>query len=96
MATNLGFKYSYALIKHRPLIEKYEELGYVKGDNYQVEMIKNYNMAALTAIAAGVGIAATGVTTGMSFSQANKQKNFKKKQRQKQTKQWHQLVQDLM
>ena len=40
MATNLGFKYSYALIKHRPLIEKYEELGYVKGDNYQVEMIK--------------------------------------------------------
>ena len=33
-------------------------------------------MAALTSIAAGVGIAATGATTAMSFSQANKQKKL--------------------
>lgn len=35
-------------------------------------------MAALTSIAAGVGIAATAGTTAMSFSQANKQKKLQK------------------
>ena len=35
-------------------------------------------MAALTSIAAGVGLAATGATTGMSFFQANKQKKLQK------------------
>lgn len=34
------FKYGYALIKHKGLIKKYEELGYVKGDSYTSEMIK--------------------------------------------------------
>lgn len=40
MGSNLGFEYSYALIKHKPLIEKYESMGYVQGENYQIEMIK--------------------------------------------------------
>jgi hypothetical protein len=35
-------------------------------------------MAALTSIAAGVGIAATVGSTAMSFSQANKQKKLQK------------------
>lgn len=35
-----GSKYVYALIKNQPLIHVYEELGYVKGDNYTSEMIK--------------------------------------------------------
>ena len=35
-----GFKYCYALINNQPLIKVYEELGYVKGDNYTLEMIK--------------------------------------------------------
>lgn len=35
-------------------------------------------MAALTSIAAGVGIAATAASTGMSFAQANKQKKLQK------------------
>lgn len=35
-----GSKYVYALIKHQGLIETYEELGYIKGDNYTSEMIK--------------------------------------------------------
>ena len=34
-----------------------------------------------TLIAAGAGLAATGVTTGMSFSQANKQKKLRQKSR---------------
>jgi hypothetical protein len=36
-------------------------------------------MAALTTIAAGVGIAATATTTGMSFAQANKQRKLQDK-----------------
>ena len=35
-----GYKYVYALIKHKSLIEKYESLGYKKGDSYTHEMIK--------------------------------------------------------
>lgn len=35
-----GCKYSYALIKHRGLIESYKELGYSEGDSYTSEMIK--------------------------------------------------------
>ena len=35
-----GSKYVYALIKHASLIETYQELGYVKGDTYNNEMIK--------------------------------------------------------
>ena len=35
-----GCKFVYALIKNDSLISKYEDLGYVKGDSYQTEMIK--------------------------------------------------------
>lgn len=35
-----GYKYSYALIKHKGLIGAYEQLGYIKGDSYTSEMIK--------------------------------------------------------
>lgn len=35
-----GSKFVYALIKHNGLIETYEELGYIKGDTYNNEMIK--------------------------------------------------------
>ena len=35
-----GSKYVYALIKHTSLIETYEQLGYIKGDTYNSEMIK--------------------------------------------------------
>ena len=35
-----GNKYVYALIKNQPLVHVYEELGYIKGDNYTSEMIK--------------------------------------------------------
>ena len=35
-----GSKYSYALIKNESLIGTYEDLGYIKGDSYTVEMIK--------------------------------------------------------
>jgi hypothetical protein len=37
---NLGNKYAYALIKHKGLIDDYVELGYIKGDSYNEEMIK--------------------------------------------------------
>jgi len=37
---NTGHKYSYALIKHPSLSGVYEDLGYVKGDEYKGEMIK--------------------------------------------------------
>jgi hypothetical protein len=37
---NTGHKYSYALIKNKSLIGTYEELGYIKGDEYTGEMIK--------------------------------------------------------
>lgn len=33
-------KYSYALIKHKGLIETYKELGYNQADSYSTEMIK--------------------------------------------------------
>lgn len=33
-------KYVYALIKHKGLIDVYENIGYVKGDSYTHEMIK--------------------------------------------------------
>jgi hypothetical protein len=36
----LNFKYSYALIKHRGLIETYKKLGYIEADSYTQEMIK--------------------------------------------------------
>lgn len=37
---NTGHKYSYALLKHSSLVEVYEELGYIKGDDNVSEMIK--------------------------------------------------------
>ncbi len=37
---NMGYKYSYALIKHPGLVETYKQLGYIKGDGYTGEMIK--------------------------------------------------------
>jgi len=40
ISKNTGFKYCYALIKHKSLIETYKELGYTKGDEYVGEMIK--------------------------------------------------------
>jgi len=40
ISKDLGNKYAYALIKHQNLIKTYEELGYIKGDSYQSEMIK--------------------------------------------------------
>jgi hypothetical protein len=35
-----GSKYAYALIKNNSLIKTYEDLGYIKGDSYNSEMIK--------------------------------------------------------
>ncbi len=35
-----GAKFSYALIKHKGLIETYKKLGYLQGDTYSQEMIK--------------------------------------------------------
>lgn len=35
-----GYKYVYALIKNRPLIETYKEMGFTQGDTYSTEMIK--------------------------------------------------------
>lgn len=35
-----GSKYVYALIKHKGLIDAYENIGYTKGDSYTHEMIK--------------------------------------------------------
>ena len=40
VAQKTGSKFAYALIKHNGLIEKYESLGYMRGDNYNQEMIK--------------------------------------------------------
>jgi hypothetical protein len=40
LSKGLGNKYAYALIKHQNLIKTYEDLGYIKGDSYQNEMIK--------------------------------------------------------
>ena len=35
-----GAKFVYALIKHSGLMETYQRLGYIKGDSYSHEMIK--------------------------------------------------------
>jgi hypothetical protein len=40
VAKNLDNKFAYALIKHKGLIDVYEKTGYLKGDNYNTEMIK--------------------------------------------------------
>lgn len=40
ISKNTGFKYCYALLKHKSLIETYEQLGYIKGDADASEMIK--------------------------------------------------------
>ena len=40
LCKQVGYKYTYALIKHPSLIEIYEGCGYIKGDNYTTEMIK--------------------------------------------------------
>lgn len=40
IAKKTGHKYSYALIKHKGLIDTYKSLGYVEGDKYTTEMIK--------------------------------------------------------
>jgi hypothetical protein len=40
IAKNTGHKYSYALIKHRGLIETYKTIGYIEADKYTTEMIK--------------------------------------------------------
>lgn len=40
ISKNTGFKYCYALLKHKGLIETYEQLGYIKGDADASEMIK--------------------------------------------------------
>jgi len=37
---NSGAKYVYALIKNKSLIETYQDVGYIKADNYNQEMIK--------------------------------------------------------
>jgi hypothetical protein len=40
IAKKTGHKYSYALIKHRGLIDTYKNLGYIEADKYTTEMIK--------------------------------------------------------
>ena len=40
IAKNSGSKYSYALIKHKGLIDTYKNAGYIEGDSYTKEMIK--------------------------------------------------------
>jgi len=37
----LGYTYCYALVKHEGLIKTYEDLGYIKADNYNQELIKH-------------------------------------------------------
>jgi len=37
---NQGYSYVYALIKSKPLIETYKNLGFTQGDQYSTEMIK--------------------------------------------------------
>ena len=41
IAKDIGGKYTYALIKHPSLTKVYEEVGYIKGDSYNSEMIKS-------------------------------------------------------
>ena len=40
IAKKTGHKYSYALIKHRGLIDTYKTIGYIEADKYTTEMIK--------------------------------------------------------
>ena len=40
IAKTMGGEVAYALIKHEGLADKYESLGFVKGDTYNTEMIK--------------------------------------------------------
>lgn len=40
LAKYTGFKYCYALIKNKSLINTYKEIGYTEGDSYTSEMIK--------------------------------------------------------
>lgn len=40
VAKQKGFKYSYALIKNKPLIDTYKKLGYKEASSYTSEMIK--------------------------------------------------------
>ena len=44
VAVSNGAKYIYALIKNPSLINKYEQLGFVKGDSYTSEMIKTIQL----------------------------------------------------
>ena len=39
-AKDAGYTYCYALIKSKPLIQIYQEYGYIQGDSYTSEMIK--------------------------------------------------------
>jgi len=40
LATGLGKKYIYSLLKNQPLINLYKDLGYLEGDSNATEMIK--------------------------------------------------------
>ena len=40
VAKRKGFKYSYALIKNKPLIDTYKKIGYKEASSYTSEMIK--------------------------------------------------------
>ena len=40
VAQRKGFKYSYALIKNKPLIDTYKKIGYKEASSYTSEMIK--------------------------------------------------------
>ena len=40
LSSNLGKKYIYSLLKNKPLIELYKELGYIEGESNATEMIK--------------------------------------------------------
>ena len=40
LSSNLGKKYIYSLLKNKPLIELYKELGYIQGESNATEMIK--------------------------------------------------------
>ena len=40
IAKNTGHKYSYALVKHKGLIDTYKNIGYTEADKYITELIK--------------------------------------------------------
>lgn len=40
IAKQNGFKYIYTTVKSKPLIEKYEQCGFIKGDNSQEMIMK--------------------------------------------------------